>query len=105
MKKFKQYIVEAPDGKSDAPSVMDKTRERQKREKDSLRIRQQRELERAREQEFRQKEQQRKAELSKKEAERKLATQEGAEYDEILEYLEDGTLSLVRVYKKAVPGQ
>lgn len=108
MKKFKQYIVEAPDGKSDAPTAMDNTRERQKREKDALRIRQQRELDRAREQDFRKKEQQRKAEQSKKEAERRLAAQEDTqyeEYDEVLEYLEDGTLSLVKVYKKAVPGQ
>lgn len=108
MKTFRTFIKEAAKGEYDAPSAEDRTRERQRREKEAQKIRQNRELERAREQDFRKKAQDRKNADIKKNLER-LGKKEDVIPDEdleqVAEYLEDGTDELVAAYKKNLPGQ
>ena len=90
------------------PTNADKTRERQEREKEQLKIKQTRELEKAREQDFKKKEQDRKIKDRQKQSEKQTKKQENIELDfgkdseNIYEYLEDGTLELVKSYKKSL---
>ena len=90
------------------PTNADKTRERQEREKEQLKIKQTRELEKAREQDFKKKEQDRKVKDRQKQLEKQTKKQENIELDfgkdseNIYEYLEDGTLELVKSYKKSL---
>lgn len=108
MKTFKAFLSEADTNKP--PTSVDKARDRQTREKEELRTRQARELEKARQDDFRkkeaetrQKEAQKKAELAAKKQESVDSDENAAEY--VPEYLEDGTLVLVKTYKAATPGQ
>jgi hypothetical protein len=109
MKTFKSYISEAQYGTDNKPpSNADKVKERQQREKDELKTRQERDLARAREQDFNKKEMDRRTELAKKKSEQDAKKQESVEGDDaeyVPEYLEDGTLVLVRTYKSTTPGQ
>lgn len=111
MKTFKTYITEAESGTDTKPPTnSDKVRERQKREKDELKARQERELARAREQDFNKKEMERRTELAKKKAEQDAKKQEATDVETddaefVPEYLEDGTLVIVRTYKSSTPGQ
>lgn len=110
MKTFKTFLNEAEKEKSNKPPTsVDKARERQDREKDELKTRQARELEKARQDDFRkkeadirQKEAQKRAELAAKKQE-SVESDDKAEY--VPEYLEDGTLVLVKNYKANTPGQ
>ena len=111
MKTFKTYIAEAETGaETKPPTNAERTKERQDREKEDLKSRQEREMSRAREQDFNKKEMERRTELAKKKAEQDAKKQEStdvevdaAEY--VPEYLEDGTLVLVRSYKSSTPGE
>jgi hypothetical protein len=90
------------------PTNVDKTRDRQEREKEQLKVKQTRELEKAREQDFKKKEQDRKVKERQKQLEKQTKKQEntqldfGKESENIFEYLEDGTLELVKSYKKSL---
>lgn len=117
MKTFKTFLNEAtPTSKTDKPPTqVDKARDRQNREKEELRVRQARELAKAREDDFRKKESERRqkeaqkaAALSAKKNQQNEESSESenqnpAEY--VPEYLEDGTLVLVKTYKANTPGQ
>lgn len=123
MKTFKTYLKEAgvqPPKQPNAPkkvgqpdkppTQVDRTRERQAREKDELRANQAKELEKAREDDFRKKEAETRQKEAEREAERKAKQQESVDSDEnkaeyVPEYLEDGTLVLVKTYKASTPGQ
>lgn len=91
----------------------DKARDRQTREKEELSVRHNREMEKAREQDFRKKEAEKRQKEMQKRAEQNAKKQESAEShfeDEsdaefVPEYLEDGTLVLVKNYKSNTPGQ
>lgn len=106
MKKFTKFLKEA---EIKQPSVADKTRERQEREKEQMRANHERQMSQARQQDFRQKEMERKRAEQQKSAEKlaskKESIQFGENFDEIYEYLEDGTYELVNAYKKSLPGQ
>lgn len=90
------------------PTNVDKTRERQEREKEQLKIKQTRELEKAREQDFKKKEQDKKTKERQKQLEKETQKRENIELDfgkdqsNIYEYLEDGTPELVKAYKKSL---
>lgn len=112
MKTFKTYISEAE--KSNKPkTASEKARDRQKREKEELSVRQNREMEKAREQDFRQKEAEKRQKELQKRAEQNAKKQEStdptveleSEVDFVPEYLEDGTLVLVKNYKSSTPGE
>lgn len=109
MKTFKSYISEAETANK-PPSSAEKARDRQTREKEDMKSRHDRELEKAREQDFRKKESDRKQQELQKKAEKNAKAQESVEDDSadaeyVPEYLEDGTLVLVRNYKSNTPGQ
>lgn len=116
MKTFKTFLNEAENPNKTRsladkpPTMVDKARERQNREKEELKNRQSKELEKARQDDFRkkeaenrQKEAQRRAELAAKKQESVDPEENAAEY--VPEYLEDGTLVLVKNYKANTPGQ
>lgn len=115
MKTFKTYLdeaeVKAKPLADRPPNQVDKTRERQDREKEELKTRQTRELEKARQDDFRKKESERRQKDAQKQAERIAKKQESLDSDEnsdveyVPEYLEDGTLVLVKNYKANTPGQ
>ena len=111
MKTFKSFLHEAETKTNKPPNQVDKARERQDREKEELRTRQGRELEKARQDDFRKKESEKRQKDAQKQAERTAKTQESLESDEsgeveyVPEYLEDGTLVLVKNYKTTTPGQ
>lgn len=106
MKKFKSFIAEAqavsPE-KKDTQSF--KTSERQRREKEALIIKHEREKAAAREADFRKKEAERKLELQRKAA-AKQQNEEIIDFSEntdcVYEYLEDGTIQLVKAYEKSL---
>lgn len=109
MKTFRTFLNEA-ENTNKPPTSSDKARERQSREKEDLKTRHTREMEKARQDDFRkkeaearQKEAQRKAEQSAKKQESVESEDDMAEY--VPEYLEDGTLVLVKNYKSNTPGQ
>ena len=116
MKKFSQFLDEGKgfDTLNTKPkTVVDKTRDRQQKEKEQLKVRQDREMNKARDQDFRDKEQKR---TDKENQKRALQASKNAQKSEdvdadfddgelIPEYLEDGTLTLVRSYKLATPGE
>ena len=105
---MKKILKEAETNKK--PSNADIIRQRQQREKEQMKIRQSRELAKAREQDFKSKELERRS-LEQKKMNQQRAKMESNEIDfglkneNIYEYLEDGTIELVKAYKKAVPGQ
>lgn len=112
MKTFKTYISEAE--KTNKPkTAAEKARDRQKREKEEMSVRQNREMEKAREQDFRQKEAEKRQKELQKRAEQNAKKQEStdptveleSDVDFVPEYLEDGTLVLVKNYKSSTPGQ
>lgn len=109
MKSFKTFISEEPSPNIKPPSTVDKTRDKQDRENDEIKARHDREMEKAREADFRQKENERKQKQIQKDAEKNAKQQESTEEDSdveyVPEYLEDGTLVLVKTYKAATPGQ
>lgn len=113
MKTFKTYIIEAEKNTNKPKTTTDKVRDRQAREKDELKVRQNREMEKAREQDFRQKEAEKRQKELQKRAEQNAKKQEStdpsveleSEVDFVPEYLEDGTLVLVKNHKSTTPGQ
>jgi Ni/Co efflux regulator RcnB len=107
MKSFKSYISEA-ESSTKPPTASEKARERQDREKEEFKKRQDREMEKAREQDFRQKEAEKKQAAIQKSAEKAAKKQESLDSEDgeyVPEYLEDGTLTLVKNYKSATPKQ
>lgn len=114
MKKFSQFLDEAKgfDTLNTKPkTVVDKTRDRQQKEKEQLKVRQDREMAKAREQDFRDKEQKRTDKENQKRAQQAAQDAQKSEAIDmedgelIPEYLEDGTLTLVRSYKMTTPGE
>lgn len=104
MKSFKAYMTEA---ETKPPTTTDKARDRQSREKGDMKTRHGREMERAREQDFRQKESERRQQEAQKKAQQAAQKSESVEDDAefVPEYLEDGTLVLVKNHKSMTPGQ
>lgn len=108
MKTFKSYILEA-EASTKPPTASQKAKDRQNREKEEIKARHDREMEKAREQDFRQKEAEKKQDTIQKNAEKAAKKQESLESEDdaeyVPEYLEDGTLTLVKNYKSATPKQ
>jgi DNA-nicking Smr family endonuclease len=110
MKTFKTFLSEAEKNLSKPPTKVDTTRERQNREKEELRTRQTRELEKAKQDDFKKKEAENRQKEAQKQAERQAKQQESTDTESddveyVPEYLEDGTLVLVKNYKANTPGQ
>ena len=112
MKKFSIFLQEAETPLNTKPkTTVDVTRDRQKKEKEELKIRQDREMSKAREQDFKKKEQERTDAENKKRAQQaakdaQKSEEVCSEHGELIpEYLEDGTLTLVRAYKMTTPGE
>jgi hypothetical protein len=113
MKTFKTFLSEAEKAakpfSDKEPTSVDRARGRQDREKDELKTRQAKELEKARQDDFRKKEAETRQKEAQKRAELAAKKQESVESDNtaeyVPEYLEDGTLVLVKNYKANTPGQ
>lgn len=111
MKTFKTFLNEAESKTNKPPTAVDKARDRQTREKEEMRARQQRELQKAREDDFKKKESETRQKEAQKRAQMAAKTQEsldaegGDDAEYVPEYLEDGTLVLVKTYKANTPGQ
>ena len=112
MKTFKTYISEAETANKPKTSS-ERVRDRQKREKDELSVRHSREMEKAKEDDFRKKAAEKRQQEIQKRAEQNAKKQESTEpsveedsdAEFVPEYLEDGTLVLVRNCKSSTPGQ